>query len=99
MGLAVIDMSDTAADLAWTPVAGVTTYRVQRAEADGPFTAAGDVAGYSFGDSGLKPQASYRWHVSAVVNGVESSPSGDINASTRPTPAPCDTPGTCPINP
>jgi hypothetical protein len=99
MGLAVIDTSDTAADLAWTPSAGVTTYRIQRAEADGPFTAVGDVAGYSFGDSRLKPQTSYRWHVSTVVNGAEGSASSDISASTRSTPAPCDTPGSCPINP
>ena len=98
-GLAVIDTSDTSADLAWTPSAGATTYRVQRAAADGPFTAVGDIAGFSFGDSGLKPQASYRWHVSVVVNGVEGPPSTDVQATTRATPAPCDSPGSCPVNP
>jgi len=98
-GLAVIDTSDTSADLAWTPSAGATTYRIQRATADGAFTAVGDVVGFSFGDSGLKPQTSYRWHVSAVVSGVEGAPSTDIQATTRAAPAPCDTPGSCPINP
>jgi poly(3-hydroxybutyrate) depolymerase len=98
-GITVIDTSDTSADLAWTPSAGITTYRVQRAAADGAFTAVADVTGFSFGDSGLKPQTAYRWHVSAVVNGVEGPASTDVSATTRATPAPCDTPGTCPINP
>jgi hypothetical protein len=87
-GLAVIDTSDTSADLAWTPSAGATTYRVQRATADVAFTVVGDVAGFSFADSGLKPQTSYRWHVSVVVNGMEGPPSIDIDATTRATPAP-----------
>ena len=98
-GLAVIDTSDTSADLAWTPSAGATTYRVQRATADGAFTVVGDVTGFSFGDSGLKPQTSYRWHVSVVVNGVQGAPSLDAQATTRATPPPCDTPGSCPVNP
>jgi poly(3-hydroxybutyrate) depolymerase len=87
-GLAVIDTSDTSADLAWTPSAGITTYRIQRATADGAFTVVGDVAGFSFADSGLKPQTSYRWHVSGVVNSVEGAPSADISATMRATPAP-----------
>ena len=98
-GLTVIDTSDTSADLAWTPSTGATAYRIQRAAADGPFAAVGDIAGFSFGDTGLKPQTSYRWHVSAVVNGVEGAPSLDVQATSRATPAPCDTPGTCPVNP
>ena len=97
--LAVIDTSDTSADLAWTPSAGATTYRIQRAAADGAFTAVGDVVGFSFGDSGLKPQTSYRWHVSVVANGVEGPASSDVSATTRTTPAPCASPGSCPINP
>jgi poly(3-hydroxybutyrate) depolymerase len=35
--LTVIDASDTGADLAWTPQAGTTVYRVRRAGADGQF--------------------------------------------------------------
>jgi poly(3-hydroxybutyrate) depolymerase len=87
-GLTVIDTSDTSADLAWTPSAGAATYRIQRAAADGPFATVADIAGSSFGDSGLKPQSSYRWHVSGVVNGVEGAPSADISNNTRATPAP-----------
>jgi poly(3-hydroxybutyrate) depolymerase len=95
--LTVVDTSDHSADLAWTPIAGTTTYRVWRAGENGHFSAVGDVLGSSFGDSGLTPQSTYRWHVSAVVNGVEGPTSIDAAATTRATPGPCNTPGTCPI--
>jgi poly(3-hydroxybutyrate) depolymerase len=95
--LTVIDTSDSSADLAWIPVAGATVYRVSRAGADGVFAAIGNVAGPSFGDSGLAPQTTFRWHVSAVVNGVEGPVSVEVAATTRSTPAPCDRPGTCPV--
>jgi poly(3-hydroxybutyrate) depolymerase len=95
--LTVVDTSDTAADLAWTPAAGTTVYRISRAGADGQFAAVGDVAGHSFGDSGLTPKSTFRWRVSAVVKGVEGPASNEVTATTRPTPAPCDTPGNCPI--
>jgi poly(3-hydroxybutyrate) depolymerase len=95
--LAVIDVSDTGADLAWTPQAGTTAYRIRRVGADGQFTAVADVAGPSFADSGLTPGSAYRWRVSAIVNGIESPDFIEAAASTRPVPAPCDSPGTCPI--
>jgi hypothetical protein len=95
--LTVIDTSDTAADLAWIPIEGTAIYRVRRAGMNGPFAVVGDVEGPSFGDSGLTPQSTYRWHVTAVVNGVEGPVSVDTTATTRPTPGPCDAPGTCPI--
>ncbi len=95
--LAVADTSDTGADLVWSPVGGATVYRVQRADADGQFAVIGDVAGPSFGDTGLKPHSVYRWRVSAVVSGMEGPVSIEATASTRATPAPCDSPGTCPI--
>jgi hypothetical protein len=97
-GLAAIDTSDTAADLVWYPVTGATTYRVSRAGVGGTFQKVGDVIGASFGDSGLMPQSNYRWHVSAIVNGVLGPPSADAIASTRAAPPPCNTPGSCPIN-
>jgi hypothetical protein len=97
-GLAVIDTSDTAADLVWSPVAGVTTYRVSRAGADAAFQTIGDVAGPSFGDSGLTPQTTYRWHVSAIANGAAGPASADTTATTRATPAPCGSPGSCPVS-
>jgi poly(3-hydroxybutyrate) depolymerase len=95
--LAVVDTSDTGADLVWTPVGEATVYRIWRADGDGPFAAIGDVAGPSFGDSGLKPHSMYRWRVAAVVSGVEGPVSIEATAGTRSTPAPCDSPGTCPI--
>ena len=95
--LAVIDSTDTAADLAWAAVAGVATYRVWRADDANPFKAVGDVAGPSFGDNGLAPKSRYRWRVAAIVNGTEGPPSDEVIATTRATPAPCNNPGACPI--
>jgi hypothetical protein len=95
--LAIVDTSDTGADIVWSPVKGATVYRVWRADADGPFAAIFDVAGSSFGDSGLKPHAVYRWRVATVINGAEGPVSIEATASTRSTPAPCDSPGSCPI--
>ena len=95
--LAIVDTSDTSADVVWNPVGGASAYRVWRAEADGPFAAISEIAGPSFGDFGLKPDVVYRWRVSAVVNGVEGPASIEAAARTRSTPAPCDSPGTCPI--
>jgi poly(3-hydroxybutyrate) depolymerase len=97
--LKVIDTSDTSADLAWTPLAATTVYRVFRAGADGPFTVVADVAGPSFADSGLTPRTAYRWRVSAIVNGTEGPTSVEAPATTRAAPTPCQKPGTCPIGP
>jgi poly(3-hydroxybutyrate) depolymerase len=94
--LAVIDTSDTSADLAWTAQTGASAYRISRAAANGPFAAVADVAGPSFADSGLAPASAYRWRISAIVNGVEG-PSAEATATTRAVPAPCGQPGTCPI--
>ena len=96
-GLTAIDTSDTGVDLAWYPVMGATTYRVSRAAVDGAFHKVGDVIGASFGDSGLTPQTNYRWHVSAVVNGVEGPASAEAIASTLAAAPACNTPGSCPI--
>ena len=41
--------------------------------------------------------ASACWRVAAVINGAEGPVSIEATASTLSTPAPCDTPGTCPI--
>jgi poly(3-hydroxybutyrate) depolymerase len=96
--LTVIDTSDASAALAWASVGGATAYRLWRAKADGAFAIVGGVAGPSFSDSGLAPESSYRWHVSAVVDGVEGPTTADVTATTRPTPQPCDNPGSCPIS-
>jgi hypothetical protein len=79
-------------------VEGATTYRIQRAAEDGVLTAIGDLMGPSFADVGLAPKSTYRWRVSAVVNGVEGPPSIEISATTRLTPLLCENPGTCPVS-
>lgn len=96
-GLAAIDASDTAVDLAWSPVPGAARYRVSRAGADGAFQNVGETAGPSFGDSGLMPHTNYRWRVTAVVNGAEGPASEEALAATQATPPRCDTPGSCPV--
>ena len=95
MMLAIIDASDTAADLVWTPQAGATGYRVWRAGADGQFGAVADVSGPGFADSGLQPKSAYRWRITALTNGIEGPPSNEAEAVTRATPA-CANPGSCP---
>jgi poly(3-hydroxybutyrate) depolymerase len=96
--LTVVDTSDTGAALAWAPVEGATTYRIWRAAPDGAFGPVGRVVGPSFGDTDLMPRSSYHWRVSAVVDGVEGPASAVATARTRPTPEPCENPGTCPTS-
>jgi poly(3-hydroxybutyrate) depolymerase len=95
--LAVIDISDTAADLAWKSTVGTTTYRISRAGTDGQFALVGETTSLSFADTGLASQSMFRWHVFAIVNGVEGASSADVTATTRPPQASCDAPGSCPI--
>ena len=97
--LVVIDRSDEAVDLAWTPVEGATAYRVYRAGADGGFAPAGQTAGPSYADNRLSPATTYRWRVAAIVGGSEGPVSGEAVASTLMTPERCDTPGECPTEP
>jgi poly(3-hydroxybutyrate) depolymerase len=96
--LTVTDTSDTGAALAWSPVGAASAYRVWRARAEGALEPVGNVAGPSYGDSGLTPMSLYRWRVSAIVNGVEGPLSAEACAATLPVPPYCDTPGTCPVN-
>jgi hypothetical protein len=95
--LAAIDASDTGIDLVWSPLSGVTTYRVSRAGADGVFKPIGDATGVSFADSGLTPQTTYRWRVSAILNGAEGPASDDAIGTTLSPPPRCDHPGSCPL--
>ena len=94
--LAVIDTSDSGADLAFDSTPGAS-YRVSRAGADGAFAVIGETTNPSFADSGLTPQTAYRWHVTIVQSGVEGATSADVTATTRATPPVCDKPGTCPV--
>jgi hypothetical protein len=97
--LAVIDRSDDAVDLAWTPVEGATAYRVFRAGADGAFAQVGETTGPSYADNGLRPATTYRWRVAAIVGEREGPASGEAVASTLMTPERCDKPGQCPTDP
>ena len=95
IALTIIDTSDTSADLVWTPQSGATAYRVSRAGADGQFTAVADVSTPGFADNGLIQKSPYRWRVTALINGVEGSPSNEVAAVTRATVV-CASPGSCP---
>ena len=94
--LIVTDTSDTAAALAWTPVADAASYRIRRAGTDGVFRVVGETPGPSYADQGLAPATPYAWQVAAVIGGIEQSPLMIERATTRPTPPACDAPGTCP---
>ncbi len=95
--LIVIDISDTGADLAWTPVAAAESYSVSRAEAGGDFAPIGKVSGPSFTDSGLKSSTAYRWRVVAIVAGGGEVLSLEATAKTPVKHVPCDNPGSCPL--
>ena len=95
--LIVIDISDTGADLAWTPVAAAESYSVSRAEAGGDFAPIGKVSGPSFADSDLKPSSSYRWRVVAIAAGGREGMSLEAAAKTLAKHVPCDNPGSCPL--
>jgi hypothetical protein len=95
--LIVIDISDMAANLAWTSIAGAESYSVSRAEAGGDFTPLGNVSGLSFADNGLKPSTSYRWRVMVTAGGGEGGASLEATAKTSAKHKPCENPGSCPL--
>ncbi len=95
--LVVIDISDSGADLAWTPIAGAEGYSVSRAEAGGDFVPVGKTSGPSFADNGLKPSASYRWQVVAAGGGGDKGVALEAAAKTPAKPMPCKDPGNCPL--
>lgn len=69
-------------DVAWTPVAGATTYRVLRAEGGGEPAAVGSVTGGVFADFGLAPGQPYRYAVVAIApDGAEAAPSQACEAT------------------
>ena len=96
--LIVTDISDNAAALAWTPIAGAEIFHVSRAGTDGAFVPVRSVLGPSFADGDLQPSTSYRWRVTAVVEGTEGPASPEAAATTVPKPMPCTMPGDCPIS-
>lgn len=95
--LAVIDISESGAVLAWTPSAGADGYSLSRAEAGGEFSQVGTVSGPSFADNNLKPSTSYRWRVTANVKGGDGGTVLEATARTAAKPTPCSKPGSCPL--
>ncbi len=91
--LAVIDISDTGADLAWTAIPGAESYSVSRAQAGGEFATVGKASGLSFADSDLKPSTTYRWRVTAGEGGVSLEATGTTRSKSKP----CEKPGSCPL--
>ena len=93
--LRATDASDTAIDLAWTPVAGAAAYEVFRAgSADADFRRVGSVAGSSFGDAGLKEATGYRYEVR--VAGMTAFSPVATGHTLRAVPR-CVEPGTCAV--
>lgn len=92
------DRSDTALDIVWSPVPGVTRYDVFRAGPDDEdFGPIGTVSGTSYGDAGLKPGTPYRYKVRAATAAGDSPFSPIALQVTLPLVPPCDDPGSCPV--
>jgi hypothetical protein len=92
------DRSDTAIDVVWSSVPGVSSYVVFRAgAADTDFRQVGTVSGLSYGDAGLKPATQYRYKVRASSATAGDSFSPVASAVTLRWARPCDDPGTCAV--
>jgi hypothetical protein len=98
-GVAVNDVSDTGAAIAWSPLNGAQGYTVSRANGgDTAFTPIGAVLEPSFGDMGLRPATSYGYKVTVTLPGGSEGPSSPVvTATTLLAPPRCDTPGSCPV--
>jgi hypothetical protein len=87
-----VTASATGADsvsISWAAVPGASGYNVYRSRQPrdggypfGPKANAALVTGTSFNDTGLNGQTTYYYVVTAVTNGVESSPSSEVSATT-----------------
>jgi hypothetical protein len=95
----VNDVSDAGTAIAWTPVAGAQSYKINRTTGeDNSFTPIGSVSGQSFGDLDLSPATPYRYKVTVTQNdGSEGASSPVVAAATLAVPPRCDTPGSCPV--
>jgi hypothetical protein len=98
-GVAVNDVSDTGAAIAWSPLNGAQGHTVSRANGgDTAFTPIGAVLEPSFGDMGLRPATSYGYKVTVTLPGGSEGPSSPVvTATTLLAPPKCDTPGSCPV--
>jgi fibronectin type 3 domain-containing protein len=80
---------DATAELAWSPAAGASGYRLKRATVSGgPYLIVGsDLTATSFGDSGLTNGTTYYYVVSAFNAGGESADSSQVSAAPQAVPA------------
>lgn len=94
----VQDFSDTAIDLVWSSIPGVTSYDVFRAgPGDEDFRQIGTASGLSYGDAGLQAATQYRYKVRASAAAGASPFSPLSSATTLPQVPPCDDPGSCAV--
>ncbi len=89
-GLVATAASPTEIGLSWIASAAASSYNVKRASViGGPYTnIATGVTALAFDDTGLIPDTSYYYEVSAVNNGVESSAGSPATATTLALPPP-----------
>jgi hypothetical protein len=89
-GLVGTAVSPTEIGLSWIASAAAASYNVKRASTvGGPYTnIATGITALAFDDTGLAPNASYNYEVSAVNNGSESPPSAPATATTLALPPP-----------
>jgi hypothetical protein len=83
-GVAVNDVSDTGAAIAWSPLNGAQGHTVSRANGgDTTFTPIGAVLEPSFGDMGLRPATSYGYKVTVTLPGGSEGPSSPVVTATN----------------
>ncbi|MDX2059033.1 MAG: fibronectin type III domain-containing protein [Gemmatimonadales bacterium] len=83
-GVTVTATSAVAARVTFSPVSGATGYLVERAEGatGGTFAQVGTPTAPPFDDTGLSPQTTYRYRVTTVSGGKQSSASAEATVTT-----------------
>ena len=91
------DRSDTAIDVVWSSVPGVTSYDVFRVgPGDTDFRQIATIGGLSYGDAGLKPATQYRYKVRASSAAKRAFSPVASGPTLRRVPR-CDDPGNCAV--
>ena len=81
-GVTVTALSPTSARVTFTAVPGATGYTIERAAGTAAFVTAGTTQTTTFDDTGLQPQTSYRYRVSAASGTRSSGFSTEASVST-----------------
>ncbi len=82
-GVVATAVSSTEIDLAWSPVAGATSYSIERSTTSGgPYTTVGTTATTAFADTGLRPATAYYYVVKATDGSGGSTTSSEVSATT-----------------